>query len=146
MIEYKGYTGVFEFDPDLSLFAGHVVDLRDEIYFEGESVAELEASMRRAVDHYVRICRARGEEPDKPFSGNLQLRIGGRLHRAAAVAAAAEGESLNTWLVRAVEAAASAQPGAIRESTAEPYRAGTARPERPTRKPKAKTRARRVKR
>lgn len=34
MIEYKGYTGVFEFDPELLLFSGHVVDLRDEIYFE----------------------------------------------------------------------------------------------------------------
>ncbi len=32
----KGYTGVFEFDPELRLFAGHVVDLRDEINFEGE--------------------------------------------------------------------------------------------------------------
>jgi len=51
MIEYKGYTGVFEFDPELRLFTGHVVDLRDEIYFEGDSVESLEASMHRAVDH-----------------------------------------------------------------------------------------------
>jgi predicted HicB family RNase H-like nuclease len=51
MIDYKGYTGVFEFDPELELFAGHVIDLRDEIYFEGESVEDLEASMKRAVDH-----------------------------------------------------------------------------------------------
>jgi len=35
MIEYKGYTGVVEFDPELSLFAGHMIDLRDEIHFEG---------------------------------------------------------------------------------------------------------------
>jgi predicted HicB family RNase H-like nuclease len=47
MIEYKGYTAVVDFDPELRLFTGHVIDLRDEIYFEGESVESLEASMRR---------------------------------------------------------------------------------------------------
>ena len=44
MIEYKGYTGVFEFDTELELFSGFVVDLRDQIYFEGESVEQLKAS------------------------------------------------------------------------------------------------------
>ena len=113
MIEYKGYTGVVEFDPELSLFAGHVIDLRDEIYFEGESVEELTASMRRAVDHYLRVCEVRNEEPERPFSGKLNLRLGPDLHRAAAVAAAAEGESLNAWLTRVVESAVA--PMVVRE-------------------------------
>lgn len=113
MIEHKGYTGVVEFDPELSLFAGHVIDLRDEIYFEGESVEELTASMRRAVDHYLRVCETRGEEPERPFSGKLNLRLGSDLHRAAAVAAAAEGESLTAWLTRLVESAAA--PIVVRE-------------------------------
>lgn len=106
MIEYKGYTGTIDFDPELRLFTGHVVDLRDEIYFEGDSVESLEASMRRAVDHYLGVCAQRGEEPERPFSGKLNLRLGPELHRAAAVAASAEGESLNRWLVRVVESAA----------------------------------------
>lgn len=102
MIDYRGYTGVFEFDPELKLFAGHVIDLRDEIYFEGEAVEELEASMKRAVDHYLEVCEARGEKPARPFSGRLNVRLGSELHRAAAVAAATEGRSLNTWLKRVV--------------------------------------------
>ncbi len=106
MIDYKGYTGVFEFDPELRVFTGHVVDLRDEIYFEGGSVEELEASMGRAIDHYLDVCKARGEEPERPFSGKLNVRLGSELHRAATVAAAAEGESLNAWLARIVEDAA----------------------------------------
>ncbi len=32
MIEYRGHTGTFEYDPDLELLAGHVIDLQDEIY------------------------------------------------------------------------------------------------------------------
>jgi len=106
MIEYKGYKGIIEFDPELRQFTGFVVDLRDEIYFEGDSVEALEASMHRAVDHYLSVCEQRGEQPERPFSGKLNLRLGPGLHRAAAVAAAAEGESLNNWLVRVVEAAA----------------------------------------
>lgn len=115
MIEYKGYTGVFEYDPDLEIFAGHVVDLRDEIYFEGSSVDELKVSMRRAVDHYLRVCAERGEEPDRPFSGNLHLRLGSELHRAAAAAAAAEGRSLNAWIVRVVEDTVGEGVGVVRE-------------------------------
>ena len=106
MIEYKGYTGLVEFDPDLRSFTGHVIDLRDEIYFEGSSVEELETSMKRAVDHYLSVCAKRGEEPERPFSGKLNLRLGTDLHRAAALAAAAKGESLNNWLVQVVESAA----------------------------------------
>ena len=106
MIDYKGYTGVFEFDPELRLFAGHVVDLQDEIYFEGDSVEALEASMRRAVDHYLEVCEARSEDPGRPFSGKLNVRLGPDVHRAAAVAAAVEGQSLNAWMTRVVADAA----------------------------------------
>ena len=106
MIEYKGYTAVVEYDPEFRAFTGHVIDLRDEIYFEGASVTDLESSLKRAVDHYLSVCLKRGEEPERPFSGKLNLRLGSDLHRAAVLAAAAEGESLNNWLVRVVESAA----------------------------------------
>ena len=126
MIEYKGYTGVFEFDADLQIFSGHVIDLRDQIYFEGDSVEALQASMRRAVDHYLEVCESRGEEPGHPFSGKLNLRLGSELHRAAAVAAAAEGESLNTWLVRVIESAAST-PSTPSRKTSPPRKTSRAR-------------------
>lgn len=103
MIEYKGYTGVFEYDPDIEMFAGHVIDLRDEIYFEGRSVKELKASMQRAVDHYLEVCQARGEDPGRPFSGQLRVRMDSNLHQRAAVRAAASGVSLNTFVVQALE-------------------------------------------
>jgi predicted HicB family RNase H-like nuclease len=118
MIEYRGYTGVIDFDSELKLFTGHVIDLRDEIYFEGDSVSALEASMQRAIDHYLEVCRVRGEEPERPFSGKLNVRLGSELHRSAALAAASEGESLNNWLVRVVEAAAEQRTTATRRYSA----------------------------
>lgn len=132
MIEYKGYTGLVEFDPELRIFAGYVVDLKDEIYFEGTSVKSLEESLRRAVDHYLSVCKQRGEDPEKPFSGKLNVRLGSDLHRAAAIAAASEGESLNNWLVRIVNDAA--QDRLSKESVTEKRRDSVRKSSRPRRK------------
>jgi predicted HicB family RNase H-like nuclease len=103
MVEYKGYTGVFEYDPEIEMLSGYVVDLRDQIHFEGLSVAEVRASMVRAIDHYLGVCRNRGEEPDRPFSGRFNARLGSPLHRQIAIDAAAQHESMNDWLVQAAE-------------------------------------------
>ena len=35
MIEYKGYTGVFEFDPSIDAFHGRIVGLQDVVTFLG---------------------------------------------------------------------------------------------------------------
>lgn len=135
MIEYRGYTGVFEFDPELELFTGHVIDLRDEVYFEGDSVAALRASLKRAVDHYLKVCEARREEPERPFSGKLNVRLGSELHRAVAVAAASAGESINAWIARVVEAA-------TRETTSTSTPARSASPES-SRKSRARAKGKR---
>ena len=103
MITYKGYTGVFEYDPDIGAFAGRVVDTRDRIYFEGRSVEELNDSLSSAVDDYLEACGKLGDEPDKPFSGKILVRMEPHLHRSAIVAAAAEGVSLNSWIVQTVQ-------------------------------------------
>lgn len=110
MIEYQGYSGVFEYDPQLEAFAGHVVDLRDQIYFEGSSVEELKESMRRAIDHYLAVCARRGETPDRPYSGKFNLRLTPGLHRRIAKAAAVSGKSMNEWVVGVLERQAAEQP------------------------------------
>ena len=68
MISYKGYTGVFEYDETIDALAGHMVDIAGEICFEGRSVEEVQESARRAVDHYLQACEARGVNPDRPYS------------------------------------------------------------------------------
>jgi predicted HicB family RNase H-like nuclease len=111
MIEYRGYTGVFEFDPELALFAGHVVDLQDEIYFEGASVDELMDSMRRAVNQYLSVCEERGDQPDRPFSGRFNVRVEPATHRRIVAAAAAAGLSMNEWMTGLVTERLSASQG-----------------------------------
>ena len=95
MLDYKGYTGRVEFDGESSLFHGEVLDTRDVITFQGTTVDELEQAFRDSVDDYLEFCSERGEEPDKPFSGRLMVRLSSDLHRRLFVEARRDGKSLN---------------------------------------------------
>jgi predicted HicB family RNase H-like nuclease len=103
MLRYKGYTGHVEFDDEAGLFHGEVIDLRDEITFQGTSVEELERAFQDSVDDYLEFCAERGEEPDKPFSGRFMLRLSPHLHREVYARARQEGESLNQWISERLE-------------------------------------------
>ncbi len=95
MLEYKGYTGNVEFDPEAGLFHGEVLDTRDVITFQGTSVEGLQQAFRDSVDDYLDFCKERNEEPEKPFSGRLMVRLSSDLHRKLYVEAKRGGKSLN---------------------------------------------------
>ena len=107
MTDYKGYRAAVTFDADAGVFHGEVVGTRDVITFTGTSVEELEREFRFSVDDYLAVCAERGRRPDKPFSGRIPLRVSPDLHRAAALAAGAQGKSLNAWLAETVARATS---------------------------------------
>ncbi|PWB82964.1 MAG: toxin-antitoxin system HicB family antitoxin [Methylocystaceae bacterium] len=103
---YKGYEAIVEFDEEAELFHGEVVDLRDVITFQGRSVDELKRAFAESVDDYLAFCEERGEEPDKPYSGQFLVRIEPALHKAVATAARRSGLSLNKWVTTMLERAA----------------------------------------
>jgi predicted HicB family RNase H-like nuclease len=104
-MEYQGYIGKVEFDDEAAIFHGEVINTRDVITFQGKSVAELKKAFRESVDDYLAICAKRGEEPDKPFSGQFVTRISPDLHRRASLAASLAGKSLNAWVAEQLQAA-----------------------------------------
>ena len=61
MIEYKGYTGVFEFDPSIDAFHGRVVGLRDVVTFQGRSLDELHRELAESVEDYLEYCAGIGK-------------------------------------------------------------------------------------
>ena len=99
---HRGYTAAVAYDVDDHVFSGRVVGLRDVLYFEGKTVAELEEGFRAVVEDYLAICAENGKEPDRPYSGWVGLRLDAALHRAAAARAAEEGKSLNDLVVEAI--------------------------------------------
>jgi len=105
MMEHKGYIGKVEFDDEAGIFHGEVINTRDVITFQGESVTELKKAFRDSVDDYLAFCAERGEEPDKPFSGQFVTRIPPELHRKVNVAASLAGKSLNAWVTEQLASA-----------------------------------------
>ena len=63
---YEGYTGSVEVDTEAEILFGRVVDLRDVITFQGETVAEARKAFQDSVDDYLAFCAERGEAPEKP--------------------------------------------------------------------------------
>jgi predicted HicB family RNase H-like nuclease len=97
-MQYKNYMAKVEYDDEAGVFHGEVIDLRDVITFEGESVGELRQAFEDSVEDYLEFCSQRGEEPEKPFSGRFLLRISPELHREISMLAKLEDSSLNQWI------------------------------------------------
>ncbi len=98
MMNYKGYTAKVEFDDEAMIFHGEVIGIRDVVTFQGRSVEEIKKAFHGSVDDYLAFCKARGEEPDKPFSGKFVVRISPETHRKVYAAAKKSGQSINAWL------------------------------------------------
>ena len=102
MIEYKGYTGVFEFDPSIDAFHGRVVGLRDVVTFQGRSLDELHRELAESVEDYLEYCAGIGKKPERPYRGEFLVRTTPELHRAVAIEAESAGTSLNAWVEAAL--------------------------------------------
>jgi predicted HicB family RNase H-like nuclease len=103
---HEAYSALVEYDEDAELFHGEVMNLRDVITFQGRSVVELKQAFADSIADYIAFCKARGEEPERPYSGQFLVRVEPVLHRAVATAAKRSGVSLNKWVAAALEQAA----------------------------------------
>ena len=108
-IKYKGYFAKVEFDPEDHIFIGHIIGIRDVVGFHGESVIELEKAFQESVDNYLDACIKLDQKPNKPYSGNLMLRIPAEVHAAVAATAEANGKSINQWAAGVLENASNYQ-------------------------------------
>lgn len=102
-MEYKGYTGTVQFDEEAEIFHGEIVNLRDVVTFEADSVEGLKREFHESVDDYLDFCHQRGEDPEKPFSGKLTLRLEPELHRKIYIRSKVENKSINHWITEVLE-------------------------------------------
>ena len=105
VIEIDGHKAIVAFDPDIGLFRGEFLGLSGGADFYAESVAGLTVEGAKSLAVYLSVCREKGLEPYRAFSGKFNLRLDPKLHEKATIAAAAEGKSLNEWVAAAIEAA-----------------------------------------
>ncbi len=98
MMTYKGYSAKVDFDDEAMIFHGEVTGIRDVVTFQGKTVDELKNAFHDSVDDYLDMCKSRGEEPEKPFSGKFVVRVSPDVHRKIYMAAKRAGQSINAWL------------------------------------------------
>jgi predicted HicB family RNase H-like nuclease len=105
-ITYKGYSARVEYDDEDGIFAGRVAGINDVVGFHADAVAELREAFHEAVDDYLETCAKVGKEPQKPYSGQIMVRVDPVVHARAALAAELAGKSLTKWAEEKLAAAA----------------------------------------
>ena len=103
-MSYKSFVAKIEFDNDINLFCGTVVNSAPHTFY-GDSVETLQKEFSDTIDEYLKICEEKGQNPRKTYSGKLHLRMQPELHTQAALKSAEEGCSVNAWIVHAIERA-----------------------------------------
>lgn len=105
LLKHKGFSGSIEFDLDDNMLHGKIQFIEDVICYEADSLAALKESFCASVDRYIAHCHAIGKQPNKPFSGNFNVRVSPMIHRACAIAARRAGTTLNEFVGQSLEAA-----------------------------------------
>ena len=100
---YKGYIGSVAFSEKDNVFFRKIEGINGLVNFEGESVKELTDACHEAVDDYLAYCEDEGIEPDKSYSGVLNVRLTPAIHRQIAILARQAGLTLNAYIKDALE-------------------------------------------
>jgi predicted HicB family RNase H-like nuclease len=102
-MKYKGYLGKVEYDEHEKLLHGRVVNTRDVITFMGRTVEETQRALEDSVEVYLEVCKEKGVSPEKPYSGNLLVRIDLATHAKLIATAADEDTSVNELAKQAID-------------------------------------------
>lgn len=104
-LKYKGYIGSVAYSEPDEVFFGKIEGIDGLVNYEGESVKELTAAFKEAVDDYLIFCEEHGLKPEKSYTGTFNVRIAPATHRDIANLAAEAGISINSFVKRALDEA-----------------------------------------
>jgi predicted HicB family RNase H-like nuclease len=66
----------------------------------------LQQAFRESIEDYLNACKEFNKEPEKPFTGNFQVRLLPEVHRSDVTASKMAGKSLYKWVSEKIEQAA----------------------------------------
>ena len=103
LMTIDGYQAKIEYDEDLDLFRGDILGLNGGADFYGKDPKELRLEFKKSLSTFLEVCLEKGIEPRRNFSGKFNLRISPELHERLAIAAQAEGKSINSLAQEALQ-------------------------------------------
>ena len=95
LMSLNEYSAKIEYDAELDMFRGEILGLTGGADFYGKNPKELRAEFKKSLQVFLDVCREKGIEPRRNYSGKFNLRIPADLHEKLAIVAEAEGKSLN---------------------------------------------------
>ena len=103
---YKGYVPDIWYEPDDNAFHALARGIKGVIHAEAENLEDIQKEFELSVDDYLEACADWGQEPQKPKSGNIAVRMAPEIHEMVATAATNDAVSINQWIVETLEKAA----------------------------------------
>ena len=103
LMTVDGYHAKIEYDEDLDLFRGEILGLNGGADFYGKNPKELRIEFKKSMLVFLEVCREKGIEPRRQFSGKFNLRIPPELHERLAIEAQAQGKSINSLAQEALQ-------------------------------------------
>lgn len=103
LMTVDGYHAKIEYDEELDLFRGEILGLNGGADFYGKSPKELRTEFKKSLKVFLDVCKEKGIEPRRNFSGKFNLRISPKLHERLAIEAQAQGKSINTLAQEALQ-------------------------------------------
>ena len=98
LIHYKGFYGSVHYDPDEPIFYGKLEFIKALVSYEAQDAVGIKKAFEEAVDDYLMMCEHEKIEPEHPFKGLLNVRLGHELHLAVSLAAKRENLSINSYI------------------------------------------------
>ena len=98
-----GYQAKIEYDAETDMFRGEILGLNGGADFYGRNPKELRAEFKKSLQVFLEVCREKGLEPRRSYSGKFNLRIPPELHERLAIVAQAEGKSINAVAQEALQ-------------------------------------------
>ena len=104
ILKYNDFIATVKYSEEDEAFIGRIEGIDSVVSFEGQSVEELKAAFREAVESYLDFCSRKGIiEPEKSYTGVFNVRIDSDLHRRTAIVAKSRGYTLNAFVKKAIE-------------------------------------------
>ena len=108
IMEFEGgYKAVIAYDPEIEMFRGDFTGLNGGADFYAADLSSLRREGEESLRVFLEECARRGVTPRKRPAGNFALRLDPETYHQAALAAAAQGQSLNAFITDAVRRAVS---------------------------------------
>ena len=103
MFTYQGYQGSVETSIEDDVLHGKILFINDLVTYEAVTVKKLRQEFEASVDDYLETCKQHKVEPNKPMTGQFNVRVGENLHKQATIYSLKSDTSLNNVMVEALD-------------------------------------------